>query len=167
MSRMLLTTFQTWLPHQQSNSSDDLIGYLDAIAALPPDTHLLRHVPVNFQLAPQMVLGKVREIRPDVILCCGMAEPRSRLSVESNGQFQSDLCFTPIDLDALISCTTDTFISHNAGKFVCNYLYYQVLRHLERERSTAKCLFVHVPLLDESNKLTVAEDFVAILRCLL
>jgi pyroglutamyl-peptidase len=134
MPRTLLTTFQTWLPHQASNSSDDLIAHLLAIAALPPDTHVLRQIPVDYHRAPAEVIQAIDQIQPDFVLCCGMAELRTQLTVESNGQWQSHHCFTPIDLQALISGTQATVISHHAGRFVCNYLYYQVLRYLAIER---------------------------------
>lgn len=164
MPRILLTSFQTWLPHQASNSSDDLINHLDRLALLPIETHLLRQIPVDFHLASQQVIRKIQEIQPALILCCGMAEPRSHLSIESNGRFQSHLYFTSIDLNALISCTHATVISHNAGRFVCNYLYYQVLRYLEIYQVPAQCLFVHVPLLNADNLPIVTDDFLAILN---
>jgi pyroglutamyl-peptidase len=168
MPRTLITTFQTWLPHQASNSSDDLISHWSTIATLPADTHLLRHIPVDFHIAVHQVIAKIEQIQPELILCCGMAEHRSQLSVESNGRWQSNLSFTSIDLEALICCTTTTVISHNAGRFVCNYLYYQVLRYLEAQHqpqsALAHCLFIHVPLLDQVNLPIVATDFAAIVE---
>jgi pyroglutamyl-peptidase len=164
MVRILLTSFQTWLPHQSSNSSDDLIDYLDRRSTLSIETHLLRRIPVDFHIASRQVISKIQEIQPELILCCGMAEPRSKLSIESNGRFQSHLYFTSINLDALIDCTAATVISHNAGRFVCNYLYYQVLRYLDTHQSPAQCLFIHVPLLNSDNLPVVADDFLAILK---
>ncbi len=167
MTRTLITTFQTWLPHHSSNSSDDLVSHWSTIATLPADTHLLRHIPVDFHIAVRQVIAQIAQIQPELILCCGMAEHRSQLCVESNGRWQSDLAFTAIDLEAVIGCTTATVISHNAGRFVCNYLYYQVLRYLEAQRPNqlaAQCLFIHVPLLDQVNLSIVAADFAAIVE---
>ncbi|EJT01357.1 MULTISPECIES: pyroglutamyl-peptidase I [Rhizobium] len=36
-------------------------------------------------------------------------------------------------------------VSNNAGDYVCNYIYYRVLRRLDEVASTAKALFVHIP----------------------
>lgn len=166
MSSILITTFQTWLPHQQSNSSDDLVLYLEETDQLPFGCYLLRQIPVDFHQAPATVIAKITELSPAAVVCCGMAERRSCLSVESNGRFQSDLQFAPIDFAQLLDFTTDTIISHDAGRFVCNYLYYHVLRYLESCQSQTKAIFVHVPLLNNGNRAAIAADFLAILKSL-
>ncbi len=166
MTRLLITTFQTWLPHQSSNSSDDLILHLAETRQLPHDCHLLRQIPVDFHRAPATVIAKITELTPAAVVCCGMAEQRSRLSVESNGRFQSDLQFSSIDFAQLLDFTTDTTISHDAGGFVCNYLYYHVLRYLESCQSQTKAIFVHVPLLNYDNRAAIGDDFLAILKSL-
>jgi pyroglutamyl-peptidase len=160
MPTTLITTFQTWLPHQVSNSSDDLVAHLLATDRLPPDSHLLRHLPVDFHVAPRQVLAKIAELQPQRVVCCGMAETRSRLSVESNGVFQSDRRFTTVDLPQLLKPTTDTVISHDAGRFVCNYLYYQVLRYLP----ALPTIFVHVPLFTDDRAEAIANDFLTLLQ---
>jgi pyroglutamyl-peptidase len=164
MPTTLITTFQTWLPHQVSNSSDDLVAHLLAIDRVPPDCHLLRHVPVDFHVAPRQVLAKIAELQPQRVVCCGMAETRLTLSVESNGVFQSDRRFTSVDLLHLLQPTTDTVISHDAGRFVCNYLYYQVLRHLQGQVRLIPAIFVHVPLFTGDNADPITNDFLALLR---
>jgi pyroglutamyl-peptidase len=160
MPTTLITTFQTWLPHQVSNSSDDLVAHLLATDRVPPDCHLLRHVPVDFHVAPRQVLARIAELQPQRVVCCGMAETRSTLSVESNGVFQSDRRFTSVDLAQLLEPTTETVISHDAGRFVCNYLYYQVLRYWP----ALPTIFVHVPLFTDDTAKAIANDFLALLR---
>jgi pyroglutamyl-peptidase len=160
MPTTLITTFQTWLPHQVSNSSDDLIAYLLKADRVPPDCHLLRHVTVDFHVAPRQVLAKIAELQPQRVVCCGMAETRSQLSVESNARWQSDWRFTSVNLHQLRRSTIDTVVSHDAGRFVCNYLYYQVLRELPG----LPTIFVHVPLLTDDRMEPIATDFLTILR---
>jgi pyroglutamyl-peptidase len=171
---VLITTFQTWLSHQVSNSSDDLIVYLQQTGQLPIDCHCLRHVPVDFNVAPRQVIAKIAELRPRLVLCCGMAESRTQLSIEGNGYFQSDYRFTLVPLDQIVAQTQNTVVSQDAGRFVCNHLYYEVLRHLSASnglnlnrtgtKSPTPCLFVHVPPLDESNIAAIAVDFLTILK---
>lgn len=161
---MLITTFQTWLPHQVSNSADDLVQYLQQQAKLPIDCHVLHQIPVDFHRAPELVMRQITELRPARIVCCGMAEARSHLTVESNGKFQSHLEFAQIDWPSLLQSTVNTSVSHDAGQFVCNYLYYQVLRHLHGQRSMTQAIFVHVPLLNSDNRDVIAEDFCRILQ---
>jgi pyroglutamyl-peptidase len=160
MPTTLITTFQTWLPHQVSNSSDDLIAYLLKTDRVPPGCQLLRHIPVDFHVAPAMVLAKIAELQPQRVVCCGMAESRSRLSVESNARFQSDWRFTTVNLHQLLQPTIDTVVSHDAGRFVCNYLYYQVLRTVPQ----LPTIFVHVPLFSDERVETIATDFLTLLR---
>jgi pyroglutamyl-peptidase len=160
MPTTLITTFQTWLPHQVSNSSDDLIGHLLKTDRLPSDCQLLRHIPVDFHVAPAMVLARIAERPPQRVVCCGMAESRSTLSVESNARWQSDWRFTSVNLHQLLQPTIDTVVSHDAGRFVCNYLYYQVLRTVP----ALPTIFVHVPLLTDERMDAIATDFLTLLR---
>ncbi len=47
---LLLTSFAPWKAHQSTNASDDLIALLSARQQLPPNTRLIRHLPVHVQL---------------------------------------------------------------------------------------------------------------------
>jgi pyroglutamyl-peptidase len=162
--RILLTSFDVWEPHQRSNASDDLLELLGD--RLPPQTHCLRRIPVDFQQAPAMVLDQMATLRPDLILCCGMAESRTVLTVESNGKFQSDVRQTAIALPALIQNLRATEISHDAGNFVCNYLYYTLLKQIQDQHLPSQCLFVHVPILTDRNQAAIGNDFVELLQTL-
>jgi pyroglutamyl-peptidase len=164
MRKILITTFQTWLTHHISNSADDLVALVEA--QLPLNCDCLRQLPVNFHAAPRSVLAKIAELQPDVVVCCGMAESRSQLSIESNGRWQSDLQFTTVDLATLCRVTQDTIISHDAGGFVCNYLYYQILRQWQAAAPDRQALFVHVPLLNAQNQAAIVTDFCAILSAI-
>ncbi|MBM0743510.1 peptidase C15 [Phormidium sp. CLA17] len=163
---ILLTTFDTWKPTQPSNSSDDLITELVQRKLLPPHTHLSRNIPVDFQLAPEKVLAVVDTVQPDVIVCCGMAEKRSHLTVEANGRHQGEILYTSISLKTLVEQTQTTAISHNTGRFVCNYLYYSVLKYIQSHQLKTQCLFVHVPPLNPENLDAIVQDFSTILKLL-
>ncbi len=162
----LITTFDTWKPTQSSNSSDDLIAELMRRKLLPQHTHLARNIPVDFQLAPEKVLAVVETLQPDLIVCCGMAEKRSHLTVEANGKHQGDILYTSILLKPLVEQTQTTTISHNTGRFVCNYLYYSVLKYIQLNQLKTQCLFVHVPPLNPENLDAIVQDFSTILRLL-
>ena len=160
---LLLTSFDPWQPHQRSNSSDDLLTEISQRDLIAQPCHFLRKIRVDFQTAPKEVISTIDRLQPDVTICCGMAESRQVLTVESNGKFQRSVLHTSIDLAALIEGTIATQISHDAGDFVCNHLYYSVLSHLQKTQSRV-CLFVHVPVLSERNLDTVMRDFLMIVR---
>lgn len=159
--KILLTSFTTWMEHQRSNASDDLLQAILDRNRFHSNCHFLRQIPVDFELAPQQTIAEINKLQPDVTICCGMAESRQYLSLESNGRFQSEILRSRLDLKHLMESTIATEISHDAGNFVCNYLYYCVLKHLENH--DRHCIFVHVPVLTTENTELIVQDFLSIL----
>lgn len=164
MSNILLTSFQTWLPHQKSNSSDDLLEEVAKLDGFPHTLTFLRHLPVDISLASDRAIAKINELQPDIIICCGMAESRRQLSLESNATKGDRVLKTPLDLDRLVDGSVETTISHNAGKFVCEGLYYSVLNHLQKNDLKKHGLFVHVPVLNRDNLVKIQADFELIMQ---
>lgn len=159
MTRILLTSFQTWLPHQASNAADDLLALL-AAQALPPSLtlHYLRQLPVETAAASRQTLAAIRQQQPDWVVCCGMAEGRTRLSLESNARCGDRQLFARVSLTALTAQLAATDISHDAGRFVCEGLYFAVLNDLQRRNSRSRALFLHVPVLTTSNQALLLAD---------
>lgn len=195
--KILLTSFQTWRPDQKSNSSDDLLG------EIVQDTSsislaFLRQLPVNVPEASSRVIAKIEELQPDGIICCGMAQKRTKLTVEScatcrnalyrirfysyclslcrilslegfegflqplfgiNEKPDSILIKTSVDLEKFMAGLAGTEISHDAGKFVCEGLYYEVLKYLRERNLNIPCIFVHVPVLTPDNLPDIMADF--------
>ncbi|MEM9807659.1 MAG: peptidase C15, partial [Cyanobacteria bacterium P01_D01_bin.56] len=94
--------------------------------------------------------------------CCGMAESRDTLTVERWGTYKGQQLETSVNLSTLIDNTVHTRISKDAGDFVCNRLYYRVLKHLQQQSTAA--LFVHVPLITSTNQVVVEFDFLKIVE---
>jgi pyroglutamyl-peptidase len=164
MAKILLTSFQTWLPHQKSNSSDDLLEEVTKIDSLSHSLTCLRHLPVDISQASDRAIIKINELQPDIIICCGMAESRRQLSVESNARKGDTVLNTPLDLDIILDGSVGTAISHDAGKFVCEGLYYSVLNHLHKNELKKHGLFVHVPILTRNNVAGIMADFELIMQ---
>jgi pyroglutamyl-peptidase len=162
----LLTSFQTWLPEQTSNASDDLLVQIQQQDFWEAELYFLRQLVVDVPQASAAVIAEIEKVQPEIILCCGMAQKASYLRLESNGTKQDHILSTQIDLDALISQLNFTRISHNAGKFVCEGLYYEVLNYLQQSPLPSQCLFVHVPVLTPDNQEAILADFVSLLRIL-
>ena len=161
--KILLTSFQTWLPHQTSNSSDDLLAEIQqsnytSVAKL----FFLRNLPVNIERATHKTITEINRIQPDVIMCCGMAQRRNKLTIESNASCGNECLYTSVDLTELIKLLTVTEISDDAGKFVCEGLYYQVLKYIRAQHRDLPCIFVHVPLL-EVDRQEILQDFQSII----
>ena len=159
---ILLTSFTTWLPHQKSNSSDDLLDEISKINHASSLT-LLRRLPVDVEKASSYLIDKINEITPDAIICCGMAECRHELSIESNATCGNMVLRTNIELEKLIH-DAEIQISHDAGKFVCEGLYHSVLKYILDSNLNIRCIFVHVPILTEENFASVLADFMFIIQ---
>lgn len=165
--KILLTSFTIWEDHHQSNSADDLLGLVaQTCKAISPgldaQLHYLRQLPVDYDHAPARIIEAVNDLQPHSIICCGMAENRPRLSVESRGTHRhdpDDVHHTPLPLEHLIQDLTFTDISHDAGQFVCNHTYYSVLKHVHEQELSSPCLFVHVPVLTPDNQNVILADF--------
>jgi pyroglutamyl-peptidase len=169
-NQLLVTSFDTWLAEQTSNASDDLLTELLQRGAIGNNSYLLRRLPVDTAIAAQQVIAHIESLQPDIVLCCGMASDRGCLSLESTGRNQdcSDCCTTTLDLERLSDGLSLVEISHDAGSFVCNGLYYTVLTYLRDRSSLATrssprqqpihALFLHVPVLTPGNTESIIAD---------
>lgn len=160
--RILLTSFDIWLPHQQSNSSDDLLIEVGKLNSLVYDLTFLRQLPVDGQLASSQVQAKIEVVQPNYIILCGMAESRKQLSVEKIASKAENILQTTVDLEQLVAEATAIEISDDCGKFVCEHLYYSVLDYLRQHQLTVPCIFVHVPVLTKENFEGIFADFLLI-----
>ena len=158
-TQILLTSFQTWLTHQTSNSSDDILAIIqESDYTSIADLFFLRNLPVDIDRASHQTISEIKRIQPDVIICCGMAQKRSNLTIESNASWGNECLYTSVDLTELTKILMVTKISDDAGKFVCEGLYYQVLKYIRSQHLDLHCIFVHVPLL-EANQSSILRDF--------
>lgn len=162
--KILLTSFTTWLPHHTTNSSDDLLEKISQLNYTFAVLNFLRQLPVNIQLASNIVMEKAQALEPNLIICCGMAERRQHLTIESNATCNGSILQTNINLDNLVQENDRVKISYDAGKFVCEGLYYSVLEWIVRRQLSTSCIFVHVPILTEQNLDLVVNDFEFILQ---
>ena len=161
--RILLTSFDIWLPHQQSNSSDDLLIEVGKLNSLAHDFTFLRQLPVDVQLASSKVQAKIDELKPNYIICCGMAESRKKLSVEKIASYAENILQTTVDLEQLVAEATAIEISHDCGKFVCVRVVSR-RAYLSQKQLTVRCIFAHVPVLTQENLMGILADSVLIIN---
>lgn len=163
-TKLLLTSFTTWLPHQRSNASDDLLEEIAQLHLDDPAFVFLRQLPVDVSQASHQAIATIEQLQPDGIICCGMAESRPNLTVESCARCGDSLLKTLVDLEQLVTGSAGTTISHDAGKFVCEGLYYEVLKDLQARNLNRSCIFVHVPVLTPANRSSILADFQLIIQ---
>jgi pyroglutamyl-peptidase len=150
--KVLLTGFSPWGKHRVNPSG---------IVALALGGHEL---PVDYRGAIRELRRLLRQERPDAVLMLGLAAGRTRLSLEAvalnvdhneagerlQGWRRPVPSRGPIALEArlpldriyrrLKRARLPVTISHHAGTFVCNHVFYEGLR-----AGRGPCGFVHVP----------------------
>jgi len=172
--RLLATSFKTWKPDQCSNSSDDLLVTVKKYYKHADGIQFLQRLPVDFEHAHQRVIQAIQRYRPDAIICCGMGETRSHLCLEDRAHYRGSTCYTTLQsIDRLAQNLAMTRVSQDAGQFVCNHLYGEVLNYVttmaEEESTMGKraapipCIFVHVPVLTDENRRAIVAAFFLIL----
>ena len=161
--KVLLISFDIWKPEHTSNSSDDLLGLISAQELTDYSLSWLRKLPVDSEVAPEIVISQIEKFQPDVIVCCGMAEKREILTIESQANSGERVMKTSVDLSKFVVGLDGTELSNDAGKFVCEDLYYSVLKYLDEGGLKSKCIFVHVPILTAINRDLIVGDFLKIL----
>ena len=161
--KLLLTTFQTRLPHQKSNSSDELLAMIQKQENFSASGHFLRQLPVDREIASQKAIAAINKIQPQGIICCGMAESRQELTIEYCAKDGEKCLYTTVDLEDLVANLAYTSISHDAGKFVCESLYFNVLKHIQLSDFKVPCIFVHVPIFTSENTDILLQDFKSIM----
>jgi pyroglutamyl-peptidase len=130
-------------------------------------------LPVEFGKAADVLLSKVKEIDPEIIIAFGQAEGRKALTPEkiainldsaripdNAGELRvnkviiekgADGYFSTLPIEKMVEavkeCGLESEISLSAGAFLCNHIFY----HLQHQllKSGVKSGFVHLPLVNE------------------
>ena len=160
---ILLTAFAPWQAHQPSNSSDDLLALVAQHPHCPSNVVMMRGLSVHFDLAPAQVMAQAMALRPALVVCCGMAETRTLLTLEQWGRRDDRRLRPRLDLEALSRHLPLTAISQDAGDYVCNHLYYDLLETLPQRLPSCQGLFIHVPKLHRHLQPWLLLDFLTVL----
>lgn len=130
-------------------------------------------LPVEFDKAAEVLLSKVKEVNPEIVISFGQAEGRKAITPEkiainldsaripdNTGELRvnkaivepgADGYFSTLPTEKMVEavkeCGLDGEISLSAGAFLCNHIFYH-LQHQLLERGI-KSGFVHLPLVNE------------------
>ena len=163
----------------------------EAVRRLPDTVGDIRvcrlQLPVVFGLCGQTLAQAVEEIRPDAVICCGVAKGRTEVTPEllavnwrmgtiadnagvryegekiaSDGP---DAIMTTLPVNRMVEAIRQAGLpgrlSLSAGAYVCNDLYYALMRG--QERYGYRGLFIHVPA---ESELPLSDTARALLCCL-
>lgn len=137
-------------------------------------------LPTSFARAPRILRAAIRKHAPALILCIGQAGGRAQISLEriainiddariadNDGAQPVDTpiarsgptaCFTTLPIKSMLAAlqvaNIPIEVSQTAGTFVCNHVFYALMRTLAAKpaHSRPRGGFVHIPYLPEQTK---------------
>jgi pyroglutamyl-peptidase len=129
-----------------------------------------RELPTEFGASLRALRIHIRDARPELVLCTGLAAGRRHVSIEriainvDDARIADNAGRRPIDvpvvagapaayfstlpikaiLVALLEAGFPAEVSQTAGTFVCNHVFYGLM-HALRRRRTVRAGFIHLP----------------------
>lgn len=166
--KILITAFDPF-GGEKTNPSWEAIKDLNI-----KDVHKLM-LPTSFEKAKTLLIDKIDELKPDVVLSIGQAGGRSKISIEqvvinlmdakipdNDGYMPkqirivedgADAYFSTLDTyemsDYLNSKDIPAYVSLSAGAYVCNSVLYSALEYAKKNNLNYQAEFVHVPYISE------------------
>jgi len=188
--KILLTGF-TPFGGLTRNPSQQIVEHL---ARVKPVSDLVTAVlPTEYERAGERIRALIRDVEPDAVICLGVAQKRAAINlerialnlndspasdnagvvaekrcIESGGlpTYQSTLPLTKM-ANALRQHDIPVQLSDDAGKYVCNHVFYVARHALEQAGRVIPCGFIHVPAVtDDEPGLPLATLIQAVKICL-
>jgi len=169
--KLLLTGFNKF-GALEFNSSEIIVNELAERMKLSEEIYLVSEVlRTEFDAAGTRIQELIEELKPDAIICLGVAVDRGLISLErvalnlmdtklpdNAGRVESGKLIAPdgptaylstLPLDQMSQQLKDLCIpveiSNHAGTFVCNHVFYLARQKVEQLGIPAKCGFIHIP----------------------
>jgi pyroglutamyl-peptidase len=170
MHTVLLTGFE---PFDQDpvNPSWEAVRQLDGLQLRDDVRIVARRLPCAFATAPECLLQMINELRPAMVIATGLGPGRNDISIErvainlNDARIADNLGSQPIDtavvtdgpaayfttlpIKAMVRAVREAgvaaSVSHTAGTFVCNQVFYRLQHALVG--SGVRSGFIHVPRL--------------------
>jgi pyroglutamyl-peptidase len=170
--KILMTGFVPF-PGVEINPSELLIRYYqDGAVPLPDGVQVIAEVlPTAFEAAGLRIRELIREEQPDAVLGLGVAQKRDKINIErvahnwdeakipdNDGVLRSgqkiapdgaETYFSTLPVDKLLAAMSAAHIpavlSDDAGRYVCNHVYYSARDEIEHLDKHIPCGFIHIP----------------------
>ncbi len=134
---------------------------------------ITRQLPCEFDRSIQVLANFIKRLKPDLVICLGQANSRNDVSVErvainiNDARIRDNASAQPIDtfvikdgpvayfsslpikaiVHAIRKESLPASISNTAGTFVCNHVFYGLMRLLATNYPLVRGGFIHLPLL--------------------
>ncbi len=158
------------------NSSQVIVQEIEKRWRPVAPIHLTTEIlPTEYCAAESRIRNLIREIKPDAVLCLGVADTRSAINLERVAVNWDDGGACPdnagdiragqkiVDGPEAYSSTLPleeiqrtlkkhgipVSFSNDAGTYVCNHVFYSALHEVQQLSLNTMCGFIHVPSIDE------------------
>lgn len=169
---LLLTGFEPF-GGEPINPSQEAVQQLNRLHINGYDV-VSRSLPVTFNESIEVLKRNIDEVTPELIICVGQAGGRSAISLEkvainlSDGRIPDNNGVQPIDepinasgpvaywsslpvkamAKAIREAGIPAEVSHTAGTYVCNHLFYGLMDVL-KDKKQSRGGFIHIPFIPE------------------
>lgn len=170
---ILLTGFEPF-NNEEINPSWEAVQALDGWAEVDFVVHA-RLLPCRFGKANKVMHRTVEELQPSIVIAVGQAGGRAELSVErvainvDDAPIPDNAKRQPVDQPIVTSGPAAYFstlpikaivhslreaglpaaVSHTAGTFVCNHVFYGLMHQAHEWGTTMRAGFIHIPYLPQ------------------
>lgn len=166
--KILLTGFEPF-GNASFNPSSAVVQEIEKLIIDGVDI-FIEILPVEFKRSAEILLAKIKEVKPDIVICLGQAEGRdyigpeqvainladARISDNAGVSLHnevlvaggSDAYFTTLPIREIVekiqSQSIPAKVSLSAGAFICNEIFYKAQKHLLGSKIISG--FIHLPL---------------------
>jgi pyroglutamyl-peptidase len=171
---LLVTAFEPFAG-DRVNASEQVLRRLAASGSAARHNVETRILPVTRESSLACLIGAIEAVNPETTICLGQASGRSSISVEkvalnhcafpipdAEGCQPQDepvdargpaAYFSSLPVNALVAAIREADIpasvSYSAGTYVCNCVFYGLMRYTARHRPDMRAGLIHVPALPE------------------
>jgi pyroglutamyl-peptidase len=171
MKKILISYFEPFGEEKENSSELTVNVYFEQYPEMKTSIFAVK-LPTTFKDCANKLIETISSENPDIVLMFGQAAGRKNISIErvavniidaripdNNGEQPIDKPVIPGGKNAYFSSlpvrriknalednNIPVSISYSAGTYVCNYLFYSVMHHIETRQLNINAGFIHYPL---------------------
>jgi pyroglutamyl-peptidase len=173
MKNVLVTGFDPF----GGESVNPALEAVKCLAHLKTETYAVevREMPTVFGKALDCLYAAIEQVKPDLVICVGQAGGRPQMTVErvainvNDARIPDNEGNQPIDtpvvpggpvgywstlpikaiVQELNRQGVPAAVSHTAGTFVCNHVFYGLMHYIAESKAAIRGGFIHIPYLPE------------------
>ena len=161
--RVLISAFEPFC-NRKINNSEEVLNKLD----LCKYNKIL--LPVSYNRSFNILKEEINKIKPDLVICLGEAINRIEICLERRAinlrkasicdndnvcfdglkvnDCEDEFLYSNLNIDKLV-LKTNVADSFDAGMFVCNSLFYELLDYNRELNNSMLCGFIHIPRIEK------------------